>query len=114
MIAQRRVPKDLNGVGGFNYRSAETIGHAEFCLQYIPSVMERDLDYAARLQLNLVRAFVPYAACDGEASANVSLAGDSGVAYTQQGIGAISLRSKGLDTYLPVRPRRSLPAFTLR
>ncbi len=62
MIAQRRVPKDLSGVRGFNYQSAETIGHAEFWLQYSPSVTERDLDYAARLQLNQVRVFVPYAA----------------------------------------------------
>lgn len=60
--AQRRVPKDLIGVRGFNYQSAETIGHAEFWLQYNPSVTERDLDYAARLQLNQVRVFVPYAA----------------------------------------------------
>ena len=62
IMAQRRVPKDLSGVRGFNYQSAETIGHAEFWLQYSPSVTERDLDYAARLQLNQVRVFVPYAA----------------------------------------------------
>ena len=62
MTAQRRVPKDLSGVRGFNYQSAETIGHAEFWLQYNPSVTERDLDYAARLQLNQVRVFIPYAA----------------------------------------------------
>jgi hypothetical protein len=62
MIAQRRVPKDLSAVRGFNYQSAETIGHAEFWLQYSPSVTERDLDYAVRLQLNQVRVFVPYAA----------------------------------------------------
>ena len=61
-IAQRRVPKDLSGSRGFNYQSAETIGHAEFWLQYSPSVTERDLDYAVRLQLNQVRVFVPYAA----------------------------------------------------
>ena len=62
LTAQRRVPKDLSGVRGFNYQSAETIGHAEFWLQYNPSVTERDLDYAVRLQLNQVRVFVPYAA----------------------------------------------------
>ena len=62
IAAQRRVPKDLSEVRGFNYQSAETIGHAEFWLQYSPSVTERDLDYAARLQLNQVRVFVPYAA----------------------------------------------------
>lgn len=60
--AQRRVPKDLSGVRGFNYQSAETIGHAEHWLQYNPGVTERDLDYAKRLQLNQVRVFVPYAA----------------------------------------------------
>ena len=62
MAARRRVPEDLSGVRGFNYQSAETIGHAEFWLQYNPSVSERDLDYAARLQLNQVRVFIPYAA----------------------------------------------------
>jgi len=62
IAAQRYVPKDLSEVRGFNYQSAETIGHAEFWLQYSPSVTERDLDYAARLRLNQVRVFVPYAA----------------------------------------------------
>jgi len=61
MTAQRHVPKDLSGVRGFNYQSAETIGHVEFWLQYNPAVTERDLDYAKRLQLNQVRVFVPYA-----------------------------------------------------
>jgi hypothetical protein len=62
MAAQRRVPRDLSGTRGFNYQSAETIGHVEFWLQYNPAVTERDLDYAKRLQLNQVRVFVPYAA----------------------------------------------------
>ncbi len=62
MAAQRRVPKDLSGTRGFNYQSAETIGHVEFWLQYNPAVTERDLEYAKRLQLNQVRVFVPYAA----------------------------------------------------
>jgi len=62
LAAQRRIPKDLSGVRGFNYQSAETIGHVEFWLQYNPAVTERDLDYAKRLQLNQVRVFVPYAA----------------------------------------------------
>ena len=62
MAAQRRAPKDLSGVRGFNYQSAETIGHTEHWLQYNPAVTERDLDYAKRLQLNQVRVFIPYAA----------------------------------------------------
>jgi len=62
MAGQRRVPKDLSGVRGFNYQSAESNGHAEFWLQYNPAVTERDLDNAVRLQLNQVRVFVPYAA----------------------------------------------------
>jgi len=69
MIAQRRVPKDLSGVRGFNYQSAETIGHAEFWLQYSPSVTERDLDFAARLQLNQIRVFVPYSAWERDKEA---------------------------------------------
>ena len=62
MAGQRRVPKDLSDVRGFNYQSAESNGHAEFWLQYDPAVTERDLDSAVRLQLNQVRVFVPYAA----------------------------------------------------
>lgn len=60
--AQRRVPKDLSGVRGANYQSAETAGHPEMWAKYNPAVTERDLDYAKRLQLNQVRVFVPYAA----------------------------------------------------
>ncbi len=60
--AQRRVPTDLSTVRGFNFQSAQTIGHAEFWHQYNPAVTERDLDFARRLQLNQVRVFVPYAA----------------------------------------------------
>ena len=64
LTAQRRAPKDLTGVRGFNYQSAESIGHVEHWLHYDPAVTERDLDYAKRLQLNQVRVFVPYAAWD--------------------------------------------------
>ncbi len=60
--AQRRVPKDLSDVRGFNYHSAESNGHVQFWLHYNPAVTERDLDYAKRLQLNQVRVFVPYVA----------------------------------------------------
>jgi hypothetical protein len=69
VAAQRRVPKDLSGTRGFNYQSGETIGHAEFWLQYNPAVTERDLDYAKRLQLNQIRVFVPYAAWEKDKEA---------------------------------------------
>ena len=62
LAAQRRVPKDLSWVRGFNYQSAETIGHAEHWLHYDPAITDRDLNYAKRLQLNEVRVFVPHAA----------------------------------------------------
>jgi hypothetical protein len=62
LCAQRRVPKDLSGVRGFNYQSAPTIGHTEHWLQYSAAETERDFDFAKRLQLNQVRVFVPYAA----------------------------------------------------
>ena len=62
VAAQRRVPKDLSGVRGFNYQAAESTGHAEHWLHYDPAITERDLDYAKRLQLNQVRLFVPYSA----------------------------------------------------
>jgi hypothetical protein len=61
-FAQRRVPRDLSGVRGFNYQSAPTMGHTEHWLQYSAAETERDFDFAKRLQLNQVRVFVPYAA----------------------------------------------------
>lgn len=60
--AQRRIPKDLSAVRGFNYQSAPTTGHTEHWLQYSAAETERDFDFAKRLQLNQVRVFVPYAA----------------------------------------------------
>ncbi len=60
--AQRRVPKDLSGVRGFNYQSAPTTGHAEHWLQYSAAETERDFDFAKRLQLNQCRVFIPYTA----------------------------------------------------
>jgi hypothetical protein len=62
LSAQRRIPKDLSGVRGFNYQSAPTTGHAEHWLQYSAAETERDFDFARRLQLNQVRVFVPYSA----------------------------------------------------
>jgi hypothetical protein len=61
-VAQRRIPKDLSGVRGFNYQSAPTTGHADHWLQYSAAETERDLDFAKRLQLNQVRVFIPYTA----------------------------------------------------
>jgi hypothetical protein len=61
-FAQRRIPKDLSGVRGFNYQSAPTTGHTEHWLQYSAAETERDFDFAKRLQLNQVRVFVPYTA----------------------------------------------------
>jgi len=60
--AQRRIPKDLSDVRGFNYESAETNDETEHWLRYNPAVAERDLDYAKRLLLNQVRVFVTHAA----------------------------------------------------
>jgi hypothetical protein len=62
VFAQRRIPKDLSGVRGFNYQSARTNGEVEHWLQYSAAETERDFDYAKRLQLNQVRVFVPYVA----------------------------------------------------
>ena len=67
--AQRRVPKDLSGVRGFNYQSAPTTGHAEHWFQYNPAETERDFDFASRLQLNQVRVFVPYSAWERDKEA---------------------------------------------
>ncbi|MGE5487406.1 MAG: hypothetical protein ACM3ZB_06265, partial [bacterium] len=67
--AQRRIPKDLSWVRGFNYQSAPTTGHTEHWLQYSEAETERDLDFAKRLQLNQVRVFVPYAAWEKDKEA---------------------------------------------
>jgi hypothetical protein len=60
--AQRRIPKDLSGVRGFNYQSAPTTGHAQHWLEYSAAETERDFDFAKRLQLNQARVFIPYSA----------------------------------------------------
>jgi hypothetical protein len=60
--AQRRVPKDLSGVRGFNYQAASAAGHLQHWLKYDPVETERDFDYARRLQLNQVRVLIPDAA----------------------------------------------------
>jgi hypothetical protein len=59
---QRRIPKDLSGVRGFNYQSAPTTGHAQHWQQYSAAETERDFDFARRLQLNQARVFIPYTA----------------------------------------------------
>lgn len=60
--AQRRIPKDLSGVRGFNYQAASANGHLQHWLKYDPAETERDFDYARRLQLNQVRVLIPDAA----------------------------------------------------
>jgi hypothetical protein len=59
--AQRRIPKDLSGVRGFNYQPTLAAGRGQHWLEYSAAETERDFDYAKRLQLNQVRVFVPYA-----------------------------------------------------
>ena len=51
--AQRRIPKDLSGVRGFNYQSAPTTGHAEHWLRYSAAETERDFDFARRVMPTL-------------------------------------------------------------
>jgi hypothetical protein len=60
--AQRRVPKDLSDVRGFNYMSAGTATHTEHWQKYNPAETERDFDYAKRLNLNQARVFITYQA----------------------------------------------------
>src|SRR3954467_8184364 len=59
LAAQRRIPRDLSGVRGFNYMSAPTTGHGEHWLKYSAAETERDLDFAKRLNLNQARVFIP-------------------------------------------------------
>ncbi|MBZ5612118.1 MAG: hypothetical protein LAP38_27990 [Acidobacteriia bacterium] len=60
--AQRRVPKDLSGVRGFNYMAAGGSGHLQHWQKYSAAETERDLDWAQRLQLNQMRVLIPYQA----------------------------------------------------
>ena len=62
VAAQRRTPKDLSTIRGFNYQSAPTTGHAQHWLQYSAAETERDLDFAKRLQLNQARVLTPFSA----------------------------------------------------
>jgi hypothetical protein len=61
-LAQRRVPRDLSGVRGFNYQAASAAGHQQHWVNYDPAETERDFDYARRLQLNQVRVLIPESA----------------------------------------------------
>jgi hypothetical protein len=67
--AQRRTPKDLSGVRGFNYQAASAAGHLQHWLKYDPAETERDFDYARRLQLNQVRVLIPDAAWSADKAA---------------------------------------------
>src|SRR5277367_1204946 len=59
--AQRNIP-DVSKIRGFNYQSAEQIGHNEMWLTYSSEETARDMDYAKRLNLNQVRVFLGYSA----------------------------------------------------
>src|ERR1035438_2573651 len=59
--AQRNIP-DVSKIRGFNYQSAEPIGHNEMWLTYSSSETARDMDYAKGLNLNQVRVFLGYTA----------------------------------------------------
>ncbi len=58
--AQRRVPKDLSGTRGSNYRAIFAKDTSDHWLHYDPAETERDLGYAARLNLNQIRTFIAY------------------------------------------------------
>jgi hypothetical protein len=60
LFAQRRIPKDLSGVRGSNYRAIFAKDTLDYWLNYNPAETERDLDYAKRLNLNQVRVFIAY------------------------------------------------------
>lgn len=58
--SDRRVPKDLSGVRGFNYTGSSATGHSDHFLHYKPEETDRELDLAARLKLNQARVFIMY------------------------------------------------------
>ncbi len=58
----RNVPKDLSNVRGFDYTTGMSGGHTGMWLTYDPAQVERELDFAKRLNLNQVRVFVTYEA----------------------------------------------------
>lgn len=57
LACQRPVPDDLSDTRGFNYMAAEADNHRDHFVNYDPAVTERDLDFAARLDLNQIRIF---------------------------------------------------------
>ena len=58
--AERRIPKDLSTIRGFNYTASSATGHPDHWLRYKPEETEREMDFAVRLNLNQVRVFVPF------------------------------------------------------
>ena len=51
---------DLSWVRGSNYTPAGVSGHSGLWNNYNASVVDRDLSYAVRLNLNQLRVFLPY------------------------------------------------------
>jgi hypothetical protein len=58
----RNVPKDLSNVRGFNYTTGTASGHAGMWLNYDPAQVERELDFAKRVDLNQARVVAAYEA----------------------------------------------------
>lgn len=58
--AATEIPKDLSHIRGFDYTTAEAKGHSGMWLNYDAAQVERELDFARRVNLNQVRVFVTY------------------------------------------------------
>src|SRR5665213_793057 len=55
-----QVLGDLSWVRGSNYTPAGVPGHSGFWNSYDSTVIDRDLSYAVKLNLNQLRVFLPY------------------------------------------------------
>jgi hypothetical protein len=60
LLAGAETPRDLSRIRGFNYTSSNAYNDIAFWRDYDPARVERELDFAKRLQLNQARVFLNY------------------------------------------------------
>jgi hypothetical protein len=72
--AASRFAKDYSNVRGFNYTASHARGYAAQWQQYSHDVVDREMGYAQKLNLNLARVFLAYAAWQADnAGSNASV-----------------------------------------
>ncbi len=67
--AASRFAKDYSNVRGFNYTASQARGYAAQWQQYSHEVVDREMGYAQKLNLNLARVFLAYRAWEADKAA---------------------------------------------